>query len=819
MNSSKSKLPVFLVLFVAFWAGSTVVQAQESAHRVTAEDYKRAEQWLRPNVAEMVKNVFVTPHWIGDTDTFWYNRETADGHEIVVVDATNGKKAPVFDHVVMAEALTVFGLEEVDAGDLPIDFIKYSDDLESITFIAGDTAISCGLDPLVCEEIDPDCSPPGVLISPNGTKGVLTREGNLWLHDMKTGAEKRLTDDGEENFGYGIYYGNWKADAIGRKRAGTPPLPMACEWSPDSSVVLVPRIDQRHVADYAWIETVPDDGSFRPKVHTSKVPLVGEAPADAEWFVFHILSGERVRLDLPYEKLLFAHQDTLALRKVWWNGDASRLFAVAWGDNIESAYFFDVDIATGEVRTVVEESMSPRMDTNSTSYNPPNVRVIGGCDEVIWFSQRDGWGHLYLYDGTTGELANRITSGEWLVRDIIHIDEAKRRVFFTAGGREGGSPYDRYLYRVDFDGKNLTLLSPERADHILTSPWNDMLVLDGSIGYDVVSPSGKYVVYNYSRVDQPTKSVIRETDDGSLVAVFEECDASALDAAGWRAPVEFVAKAADGETDLYGLMYLPPDLDEGHSYPVVDSQYACPLTAIVPRNFMMAINGTPTLVRPACLSELDLVAVAIDARGTTYRSREFSHYSWQRLNTIGLEDHVAVIKQLGERHPWMDTSRVGIHGGSYGGFVSFRAMFEFPDFFKVGVSGWGVGAFHSMYPDYHWAAYHGRPVYAGGSRRKSGATDKPVNYENNDCSVQAANLEGKLLIIFSELDEAVPPATTLAVIDALIKLDKDFDMYYLPNRPHAFRGPFTVRKIWDYLVANLHGQAAPEYHITTTWEY
>jgi len=818
MNSMRSKSPVFLVVFVVLWTGSAVVQAQEPALRITAEDYKRAERWLRPNVAEMVKNVFVTPHWIGDTDTFWYNRETTDGHEIVVVDATSGKKAPVFDHVAMAGALTAFGFEGVDGGDLPFESIEYSDDLQSITFDAGGKAMRCGLDPLVCEEVEPASHPPGVLISPDGTRGVLTRGGNLWVHDMRTGTEEPLTDDGEENFGYGIYYGNWKSDAIGRERAGTPPLPMASEWSPDSTAVLVPRIDQRQVADYAWIETVPDDGSFRPKVHTSKVPLVGEEPATAEWFVFHVPTGEKVRLDLPYEKLLFAHQDTLALRKVWWNGDASRLFAVAWGDNIESAYFFDVDTATGEVRTVVEESMAPRMDTNSTSYNPPNVRVIGDCDEVIWFSQRDGWGHLYLYDGTTGELANRITSGEWLVRDIIHVDEAKRRVYITAGGREEGNPYHRYLYRVDFDGENLTLLSPEPADHLLWAPWNDILALDGAVGYDVVSPSGKYVVYNYSRVDQPTKSVIRRTDDVSLVAVFEECDASALYEAGWRAPVEFVAKAADGETDLYGLMYLPPDLDEGGSYPVVDSQYACPLTAIVPYNFSMAINGTPTLVRPACLSELDLVAVAIDARGTTYRSREFSHYSWQNLNTIGLEDHVAVIKQLGERHPWMDTERVGIHGGSYGGFVSFRAMFEFPDFFKVGVSGWGMGVFHGMYADYHWAAYHGRPVYADGGQRKTGATDKPVNYENNDGSVQAANLEGKLLIIFSELDEAVPPATTLAIVDALIKLDKDFDMYYLPNRPHAFRGPFTVRKIWDYLVANLHGQAPPEYHITTTWE-
>ncbi len=801
---------VALTLFGGFaWAGEPPT--------VTAESYARAEKWLRPNVADMIKNVFVTPHWIGDEDRFWYQRETTDGHQFIVVDAATGKKSPVFDHAAMAKELTALGLEEVDAGDLPFTSIEYSSDLAAITFTTGDTVVRCAIEPLSCEEQDPGYEPPGLLISPDSTHGVLTRGGNLWLQDMKTGAETRLTVDGEENFGYGIYYGNWQAAVIPRKRLGTPPPPMASEWAPDSSAVLVTRIDQRHVADYAWLETVPDDGSFRPKVHTARLPLTGEEPAGVEWFVFHVATGEKVRLDLPYDRLFHVHQDALALRKVWWNDDASRIFAVAWGDYIESAFLFDIDTTTGEVRTVVEESMTPRMDTNSTSYNPPNVRVIGDCDEVIWFSQRSGWGHLYLYDGTTGKLKNAITSGDWLVRDIIHVDEEGRQLYFTAGGREEGSPYDRYLYRIDLDGKNLEMLSPESADHMLTAPWNDMLAIDGARGYQVVSPSGKFVVYNYSRVDQPTKSVIRKADDGALVAVFEECDASALYEAGWRDPVEFTAKAADGETDLYGLMYLPPDLDKKRSYPVVDSQYASPLTAVVPRNFMMAINGVPALVRPASLSELDLVSVAIDARGTTYRSKDFSHYSWENLNTIGLEDHVAAIKELGERHPWMDVDRVGIHGGSYGGFTTFRAMFEFPEFFKVGVSGAGMGAIHDMYPDYHWVAYHGRPVYADGGSLKQTATDKPVNYQNNDGSIQAANLEGKLLITLGELDENVLPTTTLAIVDALIKADKDFDMYYYPNKPHVFRSAFSVRKVWDYLVLHLHGQAPPEYHITT-WE-
>ena len=820
MRSYSMKRASRFVLIAALAAlGSVFVTAQEPepAPRVNAENYARAEQWLWPNVSKLVKNVFVVPHWIGDEDRFWYLRKTVDGHEFVVVDAATGTKTAAFNHAAMAEALTSLGLEEVDAADLPFDSIEYTDDLVAITFSAGEQKFRCRIDPLACDTIAPDYTPPGVLISPDKRWGVLTRDGNLWLHDMTTGAETRLTDDGEENFGYGIYYGNWKAAVVPRKRQGTPQPPMESQWSPDSSSVLVTRIDQRHVAEYAWLETVPDDGSFRPEVHTARVPLTGEEPAGVDYFVFHVPSGEKVRLDLPYDELFHVHQDALPLRRVWWNDGGSRIFAVAWGDNIESASLFDIDTATGEVRTVVEESMTPRMDTNSTSYNPPNIRVVGNGDEVIWFSQRDGWGHLYLYDGTSGELINRITAGDWLVRDIIHVDEDNRQLFFTAGGREQGSPYDRYLYRIDFDGTKLTLLSPEPADHMLTSPGNDMLAIDGAFGYQVVSPSGKYMVYNYSRVDEPTRTVIRSAGDGELVAEFEACDASALYGAGWRDPVEFTAKAADGTTNLYGVMYLPPDLDEEGSYPVVDSQYASPLTAVVPRNFMMAIYGVPSLARPASLAELDIVAVAIDARGTTYRSKDFSHYSWLNLNTIGLEDHVAVIKQLGGRHPWIDTERVGIEGGSYGGWTAFRAMFEFPEFYTVGVSHAGVGAVHDMYPDYHQAAFHGRPVYADGGTLRPTATAKPVNYENADGSVQAANLQGKLLITLGELDENVLPTTTLAIVDTLIKLDKDFDMIYYPNKHHSFKTAFSVRKVWDYLVRHLHGQAPPAYHITA-WD-
>ena len=824
---------VFVAMTIGLGAGAplsaqTGNEPADGAAVVTAEDYARAERWLRHRVGSLVRNVFVAPHWIGDGDRFWYRRETAEGHEIVLVDAGAGSKELAFDHAAAAAALaelTPSGEQAPEAEALPLESIEVREGALVGVFRVGDGEAQCWLEPVDCSLTEADYRPPGILVSPDGRLGVQTRDGDLWLQDMGSGAESRLTDDGEENYGYGVYYGNWKASSIPRTRQGNPSPPMSTQWSPDSSKVLATRLDQRHVAEYAWLETAPADGSFRPKVHTARIPLTGEEPARVEWYLFDV--GERsrreggvpggVRVDLPYDELFAVHQDMLAVRQVWWNENGERLFALAWGDNLEFAALYDIEVASGEAREVVKEAMAPRMDTNSTSYNPPNVRVVANGAEAIWFSQRDGWGHLYLYDGRSGELKNRITDGEWLVRDLIHVDEERRRIFFTAGGREPGSPYDRYLYRVNFDGSDLVLLSPEPADHMITSPYNDVLAIDGGLGQRVVSPSGDYVVYNYSRVDQPTRSVVRRVSDAGLVTPLEVADATALYEAGWRDPEEVVVKAADGETDLHVLIYKPRDLDPDRKYPVIDSQYASPLTAVVPRNFLMAIQGIPGLVTPASLTELGFVSVVIDARGTTYRSREFSHYSWLNLNTIGLEDHVAAIRELAKDRPWMDIDRVGTHGGSYGGWTATRAMFEFPDFYKVGIASVPMAALHNMYPDYHWMAFHGRPRYAGGGVLRPTPDARPLNYRNADGDENAVNLKGKLLIMLGELDENVLPSTTLQLVDALIELDKDFDMLYVPNRAHNIRSPHTLRRVWDYFVRHLHGSEPPPYRIAG-WE-
>jgi dipeptidyl-peptidase-4 len=778
-----------------------------TSQQVSRDTYARAEALLPDRVDALVLNEQVTVHWLGSRDEFWYRRETATGHEFVIVDAPSGRKRPAFDHRALAKALTAATGTSVDAARLPFDaFEPVGAGLKQLGLNIAGKSYVCELRRKHCEVRAPgDPAPAGMLASPDGRWGAFSRNGNLWLRNLESGAERALTSDGEANFGYGIYPDNWNAAYVPRERSGMSLPPYESYWSPDSQRLVVSRLDQRHVAAYPFVENAPRDGSFRPKLHSVRIPLVGERPPTLEWFAFDIPSGAQRRIEYPYDKLLMPQQ-TPPIQRTWWGPRGDQLFAVAFGDNMESAALYVADLATGKVRTVIEESSAPRTDLNSSSYNPPNVRVTQDGREAIWFSQRDGWGHLYLYDVASGALKNRITAGDWLVRDIVKVDERRRRIYFTAGGREPGNPYYRYLYRIDFDGSGLTLLSPEPGDHLIAASWVD--------GPAVVSPSGEYAVYDVSPLEQTTRTLIRRTADARLVATIEQADASRLYAAGYRAPEEFVVKAADGKSDLYGLMYKPTDFDPARKYPVVDHQYASPLTATVPRSFVQAVQGVTGYGSPASTAQLGFIVVVIDARGTSYRSREFSQAGYGHLNTNGLDDHVAAIRQLAERHAFIDIERVGLTGASYGGWSTLRGMIEFPDFFKAGVAGVPPGSLHSMYLDYHWTAFQGRPRYSDGSQWRPNATEAPLNWEAANSLEQAGRIQGKLLIVMGELDENVPPGAPLQFINALIAANRDFELVYLPDTNHfESRRPYTIRRAWDFLVRHLQRQEPPQYEI------
>jgi len=649
-------------------------------------------------------------------------------------------------------------------------------------------------------------APAAVVGSPDGRWGIGQHEGNVELHDLGApGADPmKLSTDGSVMDGYGVHYGNWKAGFIGRSRTPEPHPPMGVMWAPDSRRVIIPRVDLTGIEPYPFLETVPQDGSIRPKVHYAPFPLTGEELPGIDWYVFDVIDGSSVRVDLPQD-LLSLHQDLTALRTVTFSSDATHAYVVAHGAHMRSAHLFDVDLMSGAVREVVGERAEPRMDLNTSSYMPPNVAVIGDLEQVVWFSQRDGWGHLYLYDGMTGDQIRQLTSGDWLVRDLIGVDAEGRRIYFTAAGREPGNPYHRKLYRVDLDGSEPVLLTPEDGDVNALPGGED--ILGRSVGATVVSPDHSHVVYSVSDVQTPEVTIVRRTSDGGLVATIAEADATALLDAGYVPPTPVVTTAADGVTELHGLLYRPADFDETRQYPLLVVQYASPLMAATPRTYAGAIAGPANLIGVAGLVQLGCACIVIDARGTTGRSRAFAEAGHGKLNVIGLDDYVAAIEQLGAQHGWLDTSRVGIMGGSYGGFTTIRAMIEFPDVFTVGIADVPLALPHFIYPDYHWFAFHGVPDFDGSPNRPDNAA-VPTNYEVLDATKQVDRITGRLLLVVGELDENCPPNGIMPFVLACYEADRDVDLLFVPNANHYSIGrtPYVMRRHLDYLARHLIGE-------------
>jgi dipeptidyl aminopeptidase/acylaminoacyl peptidase len=457
---------------------------------------------------------------------------------------------------------------------------------------------------------------------------------------------------------------------------------------------------------------------------------------------------------------------------VFWADDSKTLAFVSTSRDHKIATLRTVDADGDNLKTIFEERVQTQFESGQggTSW-----RYLPEFGEFIWYSERDGWGHLYLYDLRTGQLKKQITKGEWPVWRIEYLDKANRTIYFTAGGREPGvDPYFGHFYSVKFDGSNLKLLTPEAANHDIS-----------------ISPDGKYFVDNYSTPNTPTVSVLRAMD-GRKIADLEKADISRLLKTGWKPPTPIVVKARDGKTDLYGLMYTPSKIVPGKKYPVVDYIYPGPQGGSVgSRSFASARNDNQAL------AELGFIVVQIDGMCNPLRSKAFHDSCYGNMADNTLEDQIAGIKQLAAKYKNIDLNRVGIWGHSGGGFATAAAMFRYPDFFKVGIAESGNHD-NRNYEDDWGERYIGLLV--------------GDNYEKQANQVYAKNLKGKLLLAHGTMDDNVPPNNTYLVVDALIKANKDFDLLMIPNARHGF-GPATyymMRRRWDYFVRHLLGAEPPK---------
>ena len=773
-------------------------QAQQL--QITGADYEAANALLEGNVKDLVKNASVTPHWLGDSQRFWYQRDGEQGSEYVVVDTASGNKSPAFDHSALAAALGKLLDKEVAPGALGLSRLSLSADLGSLNAVVGDKALSCQLPGYSCQLADIPQPPMGVMPSTTGKYLLQARDHNLLLVEAASGTEQQLTQDGEPYKSWGKLPDTGLM-VIQLKKAGMKLPPVGAQFSPDDRYLVASLSDERAVDTVPFVEWVPTDGSLRPIVHPVRHPYTGDSkqPLNTLW-AFDLASGERRQILLP-EGFYFGGMDGNVLG---WSEQHSQAYVVARTYGSQKLALFRADLASGEVRKLIEEMSDTRAMSNTVEYNRSNFRIINDGAEVIWYSDREGWGHLYLYDGRSGELKNAITSGDWLVQDIHALDLAKREIYFTGGARESGrDPYYRHLYRASLDGGEPVLLTAADADHSFAPDVAEMFArLFGTPpNPPVIRPDLGVFIDTYSTVATPPVTVLRSTRDGSEIATLETADASALYAAGWQAPARQAVKAADGKTDIYTVYFSPKKSLPGGKHPVIDAVYGGPQVVVAPRNFMDAVIGRNPLGRHA-LTRLGFAVVTTDGRGTPLRDNAFRDAGYTEFTQVGIDDHIAAIKQLAQLHPEIDAQRVGIYGWSWGGTFTAQALLSRPEFYQVGISGAGAYDYAALYPGFENVI--GVPRYADGGKLRTSPEEKPANWDKLDITAMAPNLKGKLLIVYGDMDENVPQGQAFRLIDALIKANKPYDLLALPNRTHnAVQEGYVIQRHFDYFVEHL----------------
>lgn len=744
----------------------------------TRSDYVRAEQLMPWNATELVTNDAVRPRWMAG-DRFWFRNRAARGWEFVVVDMATGARRPAFDHSRLASALSQAADTSYDAGKLPFTQFTWVNGERAIRFaVSRGKFWTCDVTSYACAGPDTTTLDKASEVkSPDGKWVAVERKGNIFVRPAAGGEELQLTADGTPDWGYGLAnIGCCQQVTVVRNKTELRPFIL---WSPDSKRVVTHKWDQRNVRMMHLLETK----NPAPILHSYRYALPGDSVIPR--YDLYILDVERrasVKVDVPTMDAVNTTCCWLATDTVWkdvrWATNDALAFTAGKRGYDELSLLL-ADARTGSARTVLTERSKTYVETNQNSGGIPNWRPVNGGREFVWWSERDGWGHLYLVDGATGAIKNRITSGDWMVSDLLWIDEVQRYAYFTARGREEGrDPYFRHLYRARLDGSTVELLSREDADHEIT-----------------VAPGGRYLVDVVARPERPPLSLLRRLD-GTVVKEIQAADISRLTAAGYRAPEPFTVRARDGVTELRGLLWRPSHFDSTRSYPIIDYIYPGPqVGAIGSRQFAARPNGSAN-----ALAELGFFVMQVDALGSPGRSKAFHDAFYGNMGDNGLPDHVASIKQLAARYPQIDLARVGIYGHSGGGFSGTDAILRYPDFYKVAVS--SAGNHDNRSYDFTWGE-----KYQGLWRKLSDSVD---TFDAQSNWRMAKNLKGKLLLAYGTLDDNVHPVATQLLIDELIKNNKDFELVVMPNRNHGFAGEgYWVRRTWDFFVKNLLGVDPP----------
>ncbi|PTX42972.1 dipeptidyl aminopeptidase/acylaminoacyl peptidase [Christiangramia gaetbulicola] len=709
----------FLVTFISLTA-----IAQVEKEIVTKKDYERAVQFLGDNTDALVYRKYVSPTWL-DNENFWYQVSTNNGEEYVLVNAKEGSRQ------------IANSLESLLAGT------KLGNKINNTTHTSSE------------------------MVSPDGKKVAFIKDWNLWMRNLETGKETQLTTNGIENYGYATDNAGW--------RKSDKPILL---WSPDSKKIATYRQDQRHVSDMYLVTT----NVGAPELRKWKYPL----PQDEK-----VIQIERVIIDTENKEVLKLNIEPDPRRGTLcddiscsgsfddneWSNDSTRLYFVSTSRDHKSAKLRMANASTGEVKEIFEEKVATQYESGQDKIN---WSYLDASNEIIWYSERDDYGHLYLYNAETGKLKNQITKGKFVVTQVSYIDEEEKEIYFMANGKnKEENPYFSHLYKIDLSGKNLKNLTPEKGTHSIH--W---------------SPDHEYFVDNYSTPTKPNIAVLRNSDV-KLITQLEEENIQALKENGWKAPEEFTVRSANGEWDLYGLMFTPTNLDKTKKYPIINYIYPGPQGGSI-RGWSFKTSRRDH----QALAELGFVVFVLEGTCNPGREKSFHDACYGSLSENTLPDQISGIKQLSKKYSFMDTSRIGVWGHSGGGSATVAAMFKYPDFYQVGIAESGNHD-NRNYEDVWGERYIGL----------MGEDPDSTSAYIYDANAQyAENLKGKLMLIHGAMDDNVPPYHTYLVVDALIKANKDFDLIVLPHARHSYGDDsyYVMRRRWDYFVENLKGATPPE---------
>ena len=802
---------------------TTAVHAQQP---VVNANWALSDKFSNSNLRPYIYTSTVAPRWIGKSDSMWYNWKDRNGSRFMLVVPATRTKQPLFDHARLAAALTTAHRKPVDRNNLPFTTVTFTEDHHSVRFMVDSLRYEWNLRTNTLkslgrpsrEELQRERAQAAQgggggggggqfgggnnadfrNYSPDSTAYVYAMNHNLYLVETKGDTTPvQITRDGVEHYSFGwrdttqVQQQDDDDEEEGGQRGGRnrdPRVRANVTWSPDSRAFVVPRNDSRKVKDLYLVNVLVDP---RPKLSSYKYAMPGEENV-AQQEVWTFTRGEkdvkRVKVDRWKDQRLF---------DLHFPVNAEKLRMVRRDRLQRNLELIEIDLKSGSTRQLLAES------TENAYLERQNVRYVKSGGDFIWWSERSGWGHYYLYDHN-GRLKHAITQGDWRAEQIVDVDSVRRVLWFRGVGRENGEdPYLRHLYRVPVDGGAIALLDAGEADHNST-----------------LSPSKQFIVDPHSRIDLVPRSVVRDAT-GREIMELETMDVSQLREMGFRPPQKFVVKAADGVTDIYGNMWKPFDFDSTKKYPIIAHVYPGPQTEQVTTTF------SPNAVQQR-LAQLGFIVIQIGNRGgSPRRSNAYHSYGYYNLRDYGLADKKAGIEQLAARHGFIDVQRVGIYGHSGGGFMTAAALLQPPynDFFKVGVS--SAGNHDNNVYNQNWSEqHHGlketrkpkQGVVASGNQDGSQTKASVDALDDSNFEIDfdikvpanhelAENLKGRLLLVHGDMDNNVHPAGTIRLVNALIKANKRFDMMIMPGKAHGFADmqEYFTRMMFEYFTEHLLG--------------